>query len=61
MCVLLPFFAWRHRRLPEFIQQHLTYRLVNELEPIHQKHTIEGLRQSATSLAFRRLFPAVPA
>lgn len=29
--------------LPEFVRQHLTYRLVDELEPIHQGHTIEGL------------------
>jgi hypothetical protein len=29
--------------LPEQVRRHLTYRLVNELEPISQKHTIEGL------------------
>lgn len=29
--------------LPEYTRQHLTYRLVDELEPIHQGHTIEGL------------------
>jgi hypothetical protein len=29
--------------LPEYLRQHLTYRLVDELEPIHQGHTIEGL------------------
>jgi ectoine hydroxylase-related dioxygenase (phytanoyl-CoA dioxygenase family) len=29
--------------LPETLKQHLTYRLVNELEPIVQAHTIEGL------------------
>src|SRR5688500_11305116 len=29
--------------LPEQLRQHLTYRLVNDLEPIIQAHTIEGL------------------
>ena len=29
--------------LPEQVQQHLTYRLVDTLEPIHQAHSIEGL------------------
>jgi hypothetical protein len=29
--------------LPESVKQHLTYRLVDELEPIHQAHSIEGL------------------
>lgn len=29
--------------LPEIVRQHLTYRLVDELEPIQQGHTIEGL------------------
>jgi hypothetical protein len=29
--------------LPESVTQHLTYRLVNTLEPIVQAHTIEGL------------------
>jgi hypothetical protein len=29
--------------LPEQLTRHLTYRLVDELEPIHQGHTIEGL------------------
>jgi hypothetical protein len=29
--------------LPEKLRQHLTYRIVDELEPIRQKHTIEGL------------------
>jgi Phytanoyl-CoA dioxygenase (PhyH) len=29
--------------LPESLQSHLTYRLVDELEPIDQGHTIEGL------------------
>jgi len=29
--------------LPESVKQHLTYRLVDALEPIHQGHTIEGL------------------
>lgn len=29
--------------LPEEVKQHLTYRLVDTLEPIHQAHTIEGL------------------
>jgi hypothetical protein len=30
-------------RLPEYLQQHLTYRLVDQLEPIFQAHSIEGL------------------
>lgn len=34
-----PFFE----RLPEQVRQHLTYRLVDQLEPIVQAHTIEGL------------------
>jgi hypothetical protein len=29
--------------LPEEVREHLTYRLVDELEPIHQAHSIEGL------------------
>jgi ectoine hydroxylase-related dioxygenase (phytanoyl-CoA dioxygenase family) len=29
--------------LPEYLREHLTYRLVDELEPIYQAHTIEGL------------------
>ena len=29
--------------LPDFVRDHLTYRLVDQLEPIMQKHTIEGL------------------
>jgi hypothetical protein len=29
--------------LPEQVKKHLTYRLVDTLEPIHQAHTIEGL------------------
>lgn len=29
--------------LPESLRQHLTYRLVDKLEPIYQAHTIEGL------------------
>ena len=29
--------------LPEELKRHLTYRLVDELEPIHQAHSIEGL------------------
>jgi hypothetical protein len=29
--------------LPEGLREHLTYRLVDELEPIVQGHTIEGL------------------
>ena len=29
--------------LPESVRQHLTYRLVDELEPIKQGHSIEGL------------------
>lgn len=30
--------------LPEQVLQHMTYRVVDQLEPIHQAHTIEGLR-----------------
>jgi hypothetical protein len=30
-------------KLPDDVRQHLTCRLVDELEPIHQKHSIEGL------------------
>ncbi|KAA5544854.1 phytanoyl-CoA dioxygenase family protein [Adhaeribacter rhizoryzae] len=30
-------------KLPQSLQQHLTYRLVDELEPIFQAHSIEGL------------------
>jgi hypothetical protein len=30
-------------RLPDLVKAHLTYRLVDQLEPIHQKHSIEGL------------------
>jgi Phytanoyl-CoA dioxygenase (PhyH) len=30
-------------RLPEHVRQHLTYRVVDKLEPIVQAHTIEGL------------------
>jgi hypothetical protein len=29
--------------LPEELHEHLTYRVVDQLEPIRQKHTIEGL------------------
>ena len=29
--------------LPEDLKRHLTFRLVDELEPIHQAHSIEGL------------------
>jgi Phytanoyl-CoA dioxygenase (PhyH) len=29
--------------LPDSLRRHLTYRLVDELEPIYQAHTIEGL------------------
>jgi ectoine hydroxylase-related dioxygenase (phytanoyl-CoA dioxygenase family) len=29
--------------LPDEVKKHLTYRLVDKLEPIHQAHTIEGL------------------
>ena len=32
-----------YESLPENLKNHLTYRLVDELEPIHQGHTIEGL------------------
>ena len=32
-----------YKTLPENLIQHLTYRLVDELEPIHQAHTLEGL------------------
>jgi len=31
-------------QLPEQVLQHMTYRVVDQLEPIHQAHTIEGLR-----------------
>lgn len=31
-------------QLPEYVLQHMTYRVVEQLEPIHQAHTIEGLR-----------------
>ena len=34
-------------RLPEELKQHMTYRLVDELEPIVQAHTIEGLVMGA--------------
>jgi hypothetical protein len=30
-------------RMPSSVREHLTFRLVDELEPIHQAHTIEGL------------------
>lgn len=29
--------------LPQYLKEHLIYRLVDKLEPIHQAHTIEGL------------------
>jgi len=32
-----------YETLPEYLRQHLTCRIVDELEPIHQGHTIEGL------------------
>ncbi len=32
-----------HKTLPESLLQHMTYRLVDTLEPIVQAHTIEGL------------------
>ena len=32
-----------YETLPQSLQQHLTYRLVDKLEPIVQAHTIEGL------------------
>jgi hypothetical protein len=32
-----------YETLPETLRQHMTYRLVDELEPIVQAHTIEGL------------------
>ena len=35
------------QQLPEQIRQHLTYRLVHELQPIIQAHTIEGLGMGA--------------
>jgi hypothetical protein len=31
------------KTLPESLRNHLTYRLVDELEPIVQAHSIEGL------------------
>jgi hypothetical protein len=36
-----------HATLPEAVQRHLTCRLVDELEPIVQAHTIEGLVMGA--------------
>lgn len=33
--------------LPEYVREHLTYRMVEALEPIQQKHTIEGLMMGA--------------
>jgi hypothetical protein len=36
-----------YETLPESVRQHLTYRLVDELEPIVQGHTIEGLVMGA--------------
>lgn len=32
-----------HASLPDHIRRHLTYRVVDVLEPIEQVHTIEGL------------------
>jgi ectoine hydroxylase-related dioxygenase (phytanoyl-CoA dioxygenase family) len=32
-----------HQTLPTELRQHMTYRVVDELEPIVQAHTIEGL------------------
>ena len=32
-----------HETLPETLRRHMTYRVVDELEPIVQAHTIEGL------------------
>jgi hypothetical protein len=32
-----------HETLPAELRQHMTYRVVDELEPIVQAHTIEGL------------------
>jgi hypothetical protein len=29
--------------MPDYLKEHLTYRLVDELEPIFQAHTIEQL------------------
>ena len=31
------------KKLPDYLKEHLTYRLVDELEPIFQAHTIEQL------------------
>jgi hypothetical protein len=31
------------KRMPDYLKEHLTYRLVDELEPIFQAHTIEQL------------------
>jgi len=33
--------------LPEAVQRHLTCRVVEQLEPIRQAHTIEGLVMGA--------------
>jgi hypothetical protein len=32
-----------YNTLPDYLKEHLTYRLVDELEPIFQAHSIEGL------------------
>ena len=36
-----------YERLPEWLRAHLTCRVVDELEPIVQAHTIEGLKMGA--------------
>ncbi|WP_288380091.1 phytanoyl-CoA dioxygenase family protein [uncultured Massilia sp.] len=37
-----------HESLPEAVRKHLSCRVVEELEPIHQAHTIEGLKMGVT-------------
>ena len=36
-----------YEKLPEGVRSHLTCRVVDELEPIVQAHTIEGLKMGA--------------
>jgi Phytanoyl-CoA dioxygenase (PhyH) len=36
-----------YEKLPEWLRAHLTCRVVDELEPIEQAHTIEGLKMGA--------------
>jgi hypothetical protein len=43
----LQFTKGYYARLPEALRAHLTCRVVDELEPIVQAHTIEGLKMGA--------------